>query len=142
MILKTYARVFTHSIDATLTTLRALVGRQEDLRVAFGDLEIAAIGDFCVVAGTDEALARYLGTVGPLIVDDLEAARTTVLRSGAEITVPHFESATGTGFYARHPDGVEFEYVQWYPETARKVFGTPRDTGLRTPRGQQVPGRA
>lgn len=61
-ILKTYARVFINDMDGSLKVLRELVGRDPDLRDPFGELEISAIGDFCVVAGTDEALKRYLGT--------------------------------------------------------------------------------
>ncbi|MEV7422777.1 MULTISPECIES: VOC family protein [unclassified Streptomyces] len=123
MILKTYARVFTRSVDDSLPVLRELVGAEPDFRVTFQDLEIAAIGDFCVVAGTDEALAPYRHTIGPLIVDDLDATREAVVALGAELTVPYFESASGHGFYARNPDGAVIEYVRWRPEFARLVFG-------------------
>ncbi|MDI5962194.1 VOC family protein [Streptantibioticus silvisoli] len=121
MIIRTYARVFTHDMDATLSCLRELHGHPEELRVDFAELEIATIGDLCVVAGPEEALERYRPTVGPLIVDDLDAARETARRFGAEFTVPSFDSPTGRGFYARHPDGVEMEYVQWNAETLARV---------------------
>jgi predicted enzyme related to lactoylglutathione lyase len=124
MILKTYARWFTHDVDAALPALESIVGRQAEYRFAFGDLEIAGIGDFCVVAGCAEALAPYTGTVGPVVVDDLDATQALVLAAGASISRDEETSTTGRFFYARHPDGVEVEYLQWNPETVQKVFGT------------------
>lgn len=120
---KTYARVLTNDLNGTVEVLRELVGRAPDFQVTFGRFDIALIGDFCVVAGADEALARYRGTVGPVIVADLDATVTLLERAGSEVTVPPFEGPAGRGFLVRHPDGVEFEYVQFRPELARRVFG-------------------
>ncbi|AHH16339.1 VOC family protein [Nocardia nova] len=120
---KTYARVLTNDLKDTVGVLRELVGRDPDFEVTFGRFDIALIGDFCVVAGTDEALDRYRGTVGPVIVADLDATVTLLEGAGAEVTVAPFEGPAGRGFLVRHPDGVEFEYVQFRPELARRVFG-------------------
>jgi len=124
MILKTYARVLTNNLDASLKALRELVGSDLDLRGAFGRFELGLIGDFCVVAGSDEALNRYLGTVGPVIVDDLDAVLATVKQLGAELTLAPFEGPAGLGFLARHPDGVEYEYIRLRPDISRLVLGT------------------
>ncbi|PPJ25427.1 glyoxalase [Nocardia nova] len=123
MTRKTYARVLTNDVNGTVEVLRELVGRAPDFQVTFGRFDIALIGDFCVVAGTDEALARYRGTVGPVIVADLDATLTLLERAGGEVTVPPFEGPAGRGFLIRHPDGVEFEYVQFRPDLAQQVFG-------------------
>ncbi|MEV5646878.1 VOC family protein [Nocardia sp. NPDC052254] len=120
---KTYARVLTNDLDGTVEVLRQLVGRAPDFQVTFGRFDIALIGDFCVVAGIDEALDRYRGTVGPVIVEDLDATVTLLVGSGAEVTVPPFDGPAGRGFLVRHPDGVEFEYVQFHSELDRQVFG-------------------
>jgi hypothetical protein len=123
MIRKTYARVLTTDLDGTLQVLRELVGADPLFRVAFGRFEIALIGDFCVVAGAQDALARYRGTVGPVIVGDLDAALAVVRRSGAELTLPRFDGPAGATFLARHPDGVEYEYIQFTQDLDHLVFG-------------------
>ncbi|WP_328395720.1 VOC family protein [Nocardia sp. NBC_00416] len=122
MIRKTYARVLTNDLDATLPVLRELTGRDLDLRVRFGRFEIGLIGGFCVVAGADEALDRYRGTVGPVIVDDIAAVLATVEGAGAEVTLPPFDGPAGRGFLARHTDGVEYEYIEFRDDLARQVF--------------------
>jgi hypothetical protein len=123
MILKSYVRWLTTDIDTTLATLQALVGHAAGYRFPFKKLEIAGIGDFCVVAGTDEDLAEYRNTLGPIVVDDLDATRTTLVAAGGEVSREVEESQTGRSFYGRHPDGVEAEYVQWNDEIADRVFG-------------------
>ena len=63
-MLKTYARVVTGDMESTLTILRALTAKEVDLRFAAGEVEIAAIGDFCIVAappGNAAITARDLG---------------------------------------------------------------------------------
>ncbi|MDR3728148.1 MAG: VOC family protein [Terracidiphilus sp.] len=122
MILKTYARIFTVDIEVSLDLLRKLVGREPDLRFAFRDLEIAAIGDFCVVAGPAASLAQYRSSQGPIVVDNLEETQSLLLAAGAKITVPPSESDSGVFLYARHPDGVDVEYVQWKPELVKRIL--------------------
>lgn len=73
MILRTYARVFTSTPDVTVFFLERLVGRPADLRFTFGDLRLAAVGDFLVLGGRDEALLPFRAGVGPVVVDDLTA---------------------------------------------------------------------
>lgn len=125
MIRKTYARVPTNDLDGTLETLRELVGRGPDLRATFGRFDIALIGSFCVLSGPEQALDRYRDTVGPLVVDDVDAALASVTQRGAELTVSPFEGPVGLTFLSRHSDGVEYEYVQLRPELNERVFGSP-----------------
>ncbi|WP_058042007.1 hypothetical protein [Streptomyces roseifaciens] len=109
----------TPDIDATLAVLGELVGGKPDLRMRFRRFEIAFIGSFCVLSGPQEAMDRYRGTVGPVIVDDLDETREAVLRHGAELTMPPFEGPAGMVFLARQPDGVEYEYIQLAPEEGK-----------------------
>ncbi|MQY20195.1 VOC family protein [Nocardia macrotermitis] len=120
---KTYARVLTEELKETVGVLRDLVGRDPDFEVTFGRFDIALIGDFCVVAGTEEALARYRGTVGPVIVADIAATLALLEDTGARITVAPFDGPAGRSALIRHADGVEFEYVQFHAELDRQVFG-------------------
>lgn len=123
MILKTYARLWVADLDETLPLLEELVGRPADLRFPFQDVELAAVGDFLVIAGTPEALEPHRAATGPVVVDDLEALEATVLAAGAEITVPRATSETGSFLYARHPDGSLVEYVEWNTELVAKILG-------------------
>jgi hypothetical protein len=92
MILKTDARIFTEDIEASLKLFKKLVDKEPDLRFAFRDLEIAAIGDFCIVAGPSASLAPYRSSQEPIVVDNLEETRLLLLTAGATITIPPSES--------------------------------------------------
>lgn len=125
MILKTHARLFTTNMDESLTLLQSLVGRGPDYRFQMKEagIEIAGLGDFCVVAGTLQNLQPFRSSHGPLVVDDLEQTKGILLERGAKITKPDAESETGRYFYAVHPDGSEVEYIQWKPELRKRILG-------------------
>lgn len=117
-VLVTFARWFTTDVEATLPGLRALVGRDVDFRFQFtDDIEIISIGDFCLVAGAaSAALQPYRDTIGPVVVEDLDDAKETLVNSGVLISRDEETSVTGRFFYGRHQDGTEVEYLQWKPE--------------------------
>ena len=122
VILKTYARVFTSTMDECLRALEALVGRAADLRFDFGGVELAAVGDFLVIAGSAEQLEPLRGTVGPVVVDDLDATIELMLTAGATVDQPRGSSETGTYVYLRHRDGALIEYVQWKPDIINRLL--------------------
>jgi hypothetical protein len=121
MILKTYSRIFTDNLDASLDVLKKLVGREPELRVRFQDMEVLTIGDFCILTGPIESMKPFLGSVGPVIVDNLERTQTALEEGGAEIVVPITEGPTGQMMYSRTADGVTIEWVQWRPDIWERV---------------------
>lgn len=121
MILKTYSRIFTTDVDATLAVLCPLVGRGPELRLPFHDMEVLTVGDFCILAGPAESIKPFLGFVGPVIVDDIVATEELVKRSGAEIMMPVSDAITGKMMFSKTSDGVVVEYVQWTPEIWEQV---------------------
>ncbi|MFE0474916.1 MULTISPECIES: glyoxalase [Streptomyces] len=123
MILKTYARLWADDLSTTLPLLERLTGTRPDLHFAFDEIELAAIGDFLVIAGPAEERARYAHATATVIVSDLDQARAALEEAGAEITTEEATSATGRFLYARHRGGVEAEYVEWKPEVRRQVLG-------------------
>jgi predicted enzyme related to lactoylglutathione lyase len=123
MILKTYARVFTKDLTASLAFFEQLIGRGADLRLMSGELELAAIGDILLFCGPEEALAPLRHGYGPLIVDDLAQTQALLEQAGAVITHPLTPTPTGTMLYARHPDGNLVEYMQWLPELVQRIIG-------------------
>ncbi|WP_405808649.1 VOC family protein [Streptomyces sp. NBC_01520] len=105
---------------ATLPLLRELVGAEPGLRLAFEQIELAAIGDFPVLAGFAGARAvrpRH----GAVVVADLDAVIGTLAEHGAVITTPPAAGPTGRFLYARHAGGAEVEYVEWVPELVRRI---------------------
>ena len=131
MILKTYSRIFTSDVDATLAVLRQLVGREPELREPFRDMEVLTIGDFCVVAGSAESIKPFIGAVGPVVVDDLAGTQLVIEGCGAEIVSPITDVMTGQNMFARTRDGVVTEYVQWTPAVWQKVLNASLD-GTKT----------
>ncbi|WP_103502516.1 MULTISPECIES: glyoxalase [Streptomyces] len=123
MILKTYARLWADDLSATLPLLERLTGQHPDLQFAFDEIEIAAIGDFLVIAGPAEERARYAHATATVIVSDLDQTRLALDEAGAEITTQEATSTTGRFLYARHRGGVEAEYVEWKPDVRRQVLG-------------------
>lgn len=130
MILKTYTRIFTTDLDASLSLLQAIHGTKPHMRFPFGDLSLAAIGDVLVVAGSEDALAPLRGSHGPWIVDDLEQTRSQLLALRAEILRDIEAVPTGTMLYARHPDGTVVEYVQWNADLVDEHIRAPLQQGI------------
>jgi hypothetical protein len=123
-ILKTYARLWADDLDSTLPLLERLTGAAPDLRFPFGDVELAAIGDFLVIAGAPRDRDRYATASATVVVSDLDEARDAVLADGGTITTPEASSVTGRFLYARHAGGAEVEYVEWVPELRARIVGS------------------
>jgi len=121
-ILKTYARLWTGDLDAALPLLRELTGAEPDLRLAFHAVELAAVGDFLVIAGPPEERAKYAHASATVVVDDLDALRTTLEAAGATLVTATTDGPTGRFLYARHADGAEVEYVEWTAELRRRLI--------------------
>ncbi|AXB42940.1 VOC family protein [Amycolatopsis albispora] len=122
-IRKTYARLWADRLDDALPLLRELTGAEPDLRLAFHAVELAAIGDFLVIAGPAEERAKYAHATATVVVDDLGELQRTLAAAGAAITTPETAGPTGRFLYARHRDGAEIEYVEWVPDLAGRILG-------------------
>lgn len=118
-VLKTYARWLTTDLEAILPGVRALVGRDEDYRFRLTDtIEIVGIGNFCLVAGDADALDEFTGTLGPVVVDDLDATVDEATRHGLRVSRPEQPAKTGRYLYLQYPDGTEVEHLQMNDDTA------------------------
>lgn len=120
MILKTYARLWADDLDAALPALVAVVGAEPDLRFDFEGVELAAVGDFLVIAGPPEERRRYAHASATVVVSDLDAVLGVV---GGELTTPVLTSETGRFCYVRQPGGPEVEYVEWVPDLVARIIG-------------------
>ncbi|WP_212818312.1 VOC family protein [Polymorphospora rubra] len=122
-ILKTYARLWVDDLDRALPLLTELVGAAPDLRFGFGGVELAAVGDFLVIAGPAEQRARYADASATVVVSDLDEVVTRLAAHGGRVTVPVAASETGRFLYAEHAGGAQVEYVEWVPELVRRILG-------------------
>jgi len=121
-ILKTYARLYSDSLDKALPLLAALTGADPDLRISLGEVEMAAIGDFLVFAGSPQAIATLQTVTTCAVVSDLDDARAVLAAHGAQIIAGPADGPTGRYLYARHADGVQVEYIQLTPEMSARLW--------------------
>lgn len=134
MILKTYMRLFTNDADRSLAALRRLHGGEPHMRMTMGEWELIAIGDILLVAGSEQSLAPIRNSQGPVVVDDLDAAKTALEEEGATISKPIADGPTGRYLYAIHGDGSIVEYAEWRPELVERWYCAPKNSG--TPSAQ------
>lgn len=113
-VLATLARVYVDNLDVALPTFVALTGEQPRLRFTYRDLELASIGGYLLLAGSQEALAPYRGTHATAIVESIDRVlRMTEQHGGKVIDGPN-EVPTGRNLTVRHPGGATIEYVQFH----------------------------
>ena len=134
MILKTYTRVLTTDIEATVATLKAVHGTEPHFRFDYDPLTLVGIGDVLAIGGTDAALEPIRGSFGPWIVDDIEATKGMLLANGASVLQDVKDITNGRMMYMRHADGSVVEYVEWTPELVERHIFAPLRAG--TPASQ------
>jgi hypothetical protein len=134
MILKTYTRVLTTDIEATVATLKAVHGTEPHFRFDYDPLTLVGIGDVLAIGGTDAALEPIRGSFGPWIVDDIEATKGMLLANGASVLQDVKDITNGRMMYMRHADGSVVEYVEWTPELVERHILAPLRAG--TPASQ------
>ncbi|GAA2125564.1 hypothetical protein GCM10009759_77660 [Kitasatospora saccharophila] len=110
--LTTLARLYVDDLDHALPALRELTGQECRNRFPYGDVEVAAIGGFLLVAGTDEALAPYRDVQAAVLVDDLDGLPALLAAHGGEVLSGPNRVPTGRNAIVRHPGGVVFEYIE------------------------------
>lgn len=75
-------------------------------------LDIAAVGDFLLVSGTEEALSLERDTALIFLVDDIHAYKAWLLDKGAVIRQDITGDFSGYNMTVQQPDGMVVEYVQ------------------------------
>ncbi|MFI0775258.1 VOC family protein [Streptomyces sp. NPDC021212] len=110
--LATLARLYVDDMDRALPTLRSLTGQETRMRFHHGGVEVASIGGFLVVAGSDEALAPFRQVQSTVLVDDLDGLPELLDAHGGELLSGPNHVPTGRNAIVRHPGGVVFEYVE------------------------------
>jgi hypothetical protein len=122
-VLKTYAHLYSDNLDKAIPPLAELTGRDPDVRIPLGEVEVAAIDDFLVFAGTAQAIAALRPATATVIVSSLDDVTAVLAAHGGEITDGPQDGPAGPYLYARHADGVQVEYLQLTPRLAARILG-------------------
>lgn len=113
-LLATLARVYVDDLEAALPTFIGLTGEEPRLRFTYEGLELASVGGYLLLAGSDEALAPYRGTHATALVESLDQVHELVARHGGTVVDGPNEVPTGHNMTVRHPGGATVEYVQFH----------------------------
>ena len=113
-VLQTYVRIYVTELDSAIAFYESLTGQQTDLRFPYPEtgLELASVGPFLILAGSDEALSPFRETLATFRVDSVEEFREHLTKNGARIIRDIKRVPTGSNMTVQHPDGTRFEYVQ------------------------------
>ncbi|VBB16683.1 glyoxalase [Burkholderia stabilis] len=115
-ILKTLYRrhVAADQLDATVGCYEVLQRMQCERRLSFPErgIEVAVIGAFIVLAGSDDALASVRHVEAALIVDALDDFVEPLRVLGASVPDECHRTPAGRNMIVRHPDGFVAEYFE------------------------------
>nr|WP_214661582.1 hypothetical protein [Streptomyces polyasparticus] len=113
-VLATLARVYVDDLDVALPTFVELTGEQPRLRFTYRGLDLASVGGYLLLAGSEEALAPYRGTHATAIVESIDRILSIIEQHGGEILDGPNEVPTGRNLTVQHPGGATIEYVQFH----------------------------
>ncbi|MFI7005379.1 hypothetical protein [Streptomyces sp. NPDC050145] len=120
-VLTTLARVYVDDLDVALPTFVELTGEEPRLRCTYRGLNLASVGGYLLLAGSEESLAPYRGTHATAIVESIDQILSITEQHGGEILDGPNEVPTGRNLTVRHPGGATIEYVQLH-EAARSAL--------------------
>jgi predicted enzyme related to lactoylglutathione lyase len=103
------ARVVVADLDRAIPLYQGISGETEVQRFDFGEVEMAGVGPFLLLAGNT---APYANRVATLLVRDLAPIVAEIERAGGELLDGPAPGPNGDRLIARNPDGAVFEYIQ------------------------------
>lgn len=103
------ARVIVDDLEAAIPFYQLLSGGAEIKRFTVREVNLARIGSFLLLSGNTAAVADTVATIRVTSLDPVIAALKAC--NGHLVRGP-MPGPTGRQLYARHPDGLTFEYVE------------------------------
>jgi predicted enzyme related to lactoylglutathione lyase len=103
------ARVVVDDLDRAIPLYQGISGETDVQRFGFGDVELASVGPFLLLAGNT---APYANRVATLLVHDLAPIVAEIERAGGALLDGPAPGPNGDRLIARNPDGAIFEYIQ------------------------------
>lgn len=113
-ILKTVTPIYVNELEKILSFYEDLLQIKAGNRFYYTEkkLDIAVVGQFLLIGGTDEALANVRDISVSFLVDDMDAYREWLLDNGAVIRQDILKVPTGRNMIVKLPDGMVAEYVE------------------------------
>lgn len=113
-VLRTLIRIYVEDLDSAVDYYEKLLGVKCDLRFLYSevDLELASVGQFLLLCGSEESLKPFRDTQATLIVDSVDKFKQFFELNGTEIIRGPKAVPTGKNMTVVHPDGVIVEYVE------------------------------
>ncbi|AUT65812.1 VOC family protein [Paraburkholderia terrae] len=115
-VLKTMHRLYVarDQLESSVAFYEAIQDVRCERRLSFEPMgiEVAVVGSFILLAGSDEALAPVRHIQAALIVDALDVYAQRLRELGATFLSETHENAVGRNMTVRHPDGLVVEYFE------------------------------
>lgn len=112
-VLRTYARIWSTDLDASLALFEAVTGHQEQFRFAFGNVTVSLLDDVQITAGPQEEIDTFKQVTATLVVDDLDATLGAATTAGGVVTFGPEIGPIARYAMVLGPDGTHVEYSQW-----------------------------
>lgn len=105
--------VATEHLDETIAFYERLQSVECERRLSFPDagVDVAVVGSFILLAGSDDALAQLRHVQAAFIVDSVDEFSKWLNEQGLEVGALH-ESHAGRNITVRHKDGFVAEYFE------------------------------
>jgi predicted enzyme related to lactoylglutathione lyase len=113
-LLKNMIRVYVANLNEAIVFYEQLVGIKSQQRFVYAKagLELASVGDFLLICGSEEVLKKFRETHTTLLVDSLAEYKEFLEGKGAIILEQPKEVPTGWNMRVKHADGLIVEYVE------------------------------
>ncbi len=107
-------RIYVNEIEPAIFFYEELTDEKCTNRFEYkqADLEIAKVGNFLIIAGSDEALTPFRDTSATLSVDSLYDYKELLIKNGSTVIKDIQQVPTGFNMIIKHKDGSVFEYVE------------------------------
>jgi predicted enzyme related to lactoylglutathione lyase len=104
-------------LDPAIGFYEQLQGVKADMRLPLPDigLDVAVVGGFSLISGTDEAREPASALRAIVTVADADVAHERLVAAGVEILQAPFGADVGRLMYAKHADGTVAEYIEHRP---------------------------
>ena len=107
-------RIYVNEIEPAISFHEELTDEKCANRFEYkqANLEIARVGNFLIIAGSNDALRSFRDTSATLSVDSLSACKELLVQNGSTVIQDIRQVPTGFKMIIKHKGGSVFEYVE------------------------------
>jgi predicted enzyme related to lactoylglutathione lyase len=107
-------RIYVNDMEMALTFYENLLNQKCKSRFRYTEvnLELAQVGPFLIISGSEAALEPFKATSITLLVDSIYEFKKYLLDNNSEIIRDIKEVPTGMNMTVKHNDGTIVEYVE------------------------------